>query len=336
MLPWRAEPGISADPYRVWLSEIMLQQTTVATVTRRFPEFLERFPTLEALADAPLAEVLEAWAGLGYYARARNLHACAKRVVAEHDGRFPDRVERLARLPGVGPYTAAAIGAIAFERPVAAIDANAERVLARLHALNAVPPSLKGEVQLLAEPLVPADRPGDFAQALMDLGATVCTPANPRCMICPWTDDCAARRTGTPEAYPRRKPKPIRPLRRAVAYVLVRSDGAVWLRRRQPKGLLGGMMEVPSSDWTSTAIDEAAARRAAPLAVAWRALPGVVRHGFTHFVLELGVWKAKAGRAAPCEGEWVKPDALPGTALPTLMRKVLAHAGIGGARPAKR
>jgi len=241
-LPWRAPPGAVADPYRVWLSEIMLQQTTVATVRGYYDRFLARWPSVEALAAAPLDEVLKAWAGLGYYARARNLHACARRVAGEMGGRFPATLESLGALPGIGPYTAAAIAAIAFDRPHAAVDGNVERVMSRLNAITEPLPAAKPALAAAAQALVPDRRPGDFAQAMMDLGATVCTPRNPRCGDCPWTDRCFARREGIAETLPRRMARKAVLTRYGAAFWIERSDGAVLLRRRPEKGLLGGMM----------------------------------------------------------------------------------------------
>src|SRR5262245_26596950 len=245
-LPWRARPGERPDPYRVWLSEIMLQQTTVKAVAPYFVRFLARWPTVQALAAAPLDDVLRLWAGLGYYARARHLHACAKVVVERYGGRFPASEVELGALPGIGPYTAAAIAAIAFDVPAAAVDGNVERVVARLFAIDQELPAIRS----LAERLSPAARAGDFAQALMDLGATLCTPKRPACALCPWMGACAARLRGDPETFPRKAPKVQGRLRRGAAFVAVRADGCVLLRSRPPKGLLGGMTEVPRNEWT--------------------------------------------------------------------------------------
>jgi A/G-specific adenine glycosylase len=329
-LPWRAPPGTRADPYRVWLSEIMLQQTTVATVGPYFARFLERWPDIGALAAALLDDVLHAWQGLGYYARARNLHACAQAVVARHAGRFPETEAELLTLPGIGGYTAGAIAAIAFNQVAAPVDGNIERVMARLFAVATPLPEAKPELRRLAASLVPADRPGDFAQAAMDLGATICTPQKPKCVLCPWREDCRARREGIAESLPARLPKRAKPLRRGVAFWAVRGDGAVLLRKRPAKGLLGGMMEVPSSEWRAGAWDEAAARAVAPVNARWSALPGIVRHSFTHFDLELQVLVGKTrATKATAGGIWVQPDALGGQALPTVMKKVIAFA-LGG------
>jgi A/G-specific adenine glycosylase len=324
-LPWRALPGEQVDPYRVWLSEIMLQQTTVATVGPYFARFLERWPTIEALAAAQLDDVLHAWQGMGYYARARNLHTCAQAVVARYRGKFPASEAELLTLPGIGAYTAAAIAAIAFNRHAAPVDGNIERVIARLYAVTTPLPDAKPELRQRAAALVPQDRPGDFAQAAMDLGATICTPQKPKCVLCPWRAECRARIEGIAEELPARQAKRAKPLRRGVAFLAVRGDGAVLLRRRPAKGLLGGMMEVPSSDWVSGALDRAAAEKAAPVSARWSALPGVVRHSFTHFDLELMVLTGKT-RATKVEGVWVQPDALDTQALPTVMKKVIAFA----------
>ncbi|HYE00624.1 MAG TPA: A/G-specific adenine glycosylase, partial [Alphaproteobacteria bacterium] len=314
-----------ADPYRVWLSEIMLQQTTVVAVAGYFRRFVDRWPTVGDLAAAPVDDVLAAWAGLGYYARARNLHACARAVVERHGGRFPDTAEGLRALPGIGAYTAGAIAAIAFGRRAAAVDGNVERVVSRIHAVEEPLPAAKKRIAALTEALVPADRPGDFAQALMDLGATVCVPRNPRCVLCPWRDACEARRQGIQEGLPRKAAKAERPTRRGYAYWLVNPEGAVLLRRRPPRGLLGGMLEIPSSDWAAELPADPAA--AAPLAAQWRALPGIARHGFTHFELELTVLTGQAGAAwRQAAGEWVAVDRLGEAGLPSVMMKVVRHA----------
>ena len=326
-LPWRARPGETPDPYRVWLSEIMLQQTTVAAVKPYFARFLERFPTVAALADAPSEAVMQAWAGLGYYARARNLHACAKAVVEAHGGRFPDTEAGLRKLPGIGAYTAPAIAAIAFDRPAAAVDGNVERVIARLFLVEEPLPKAKGAIKALTESLVPPDRPGDFDQALMDLGATICTPKRPACAICPWMRPCRARAEGLQDAFPRKAAKVDGPLRRGAAFVAVRADGAVLLRTRPPHGLLGGMAEPPTSAWTAD-YDLARAMLDAPLDARWTRLPGVVRHTFTHFPLELTVFFARAPAGAPApEGmRWTPRAALAEEPVPNVMKKALAHA----------
>src|SRR5487761_48547 len=324
VLPWRARPGEATDPYRVWLSEIMLQQTTVAAVAPYYERFLARWPDIEALARAELDDVLHAWQGLGYYARARNLHACA-RVIAERGG-FPDSEAGLRELPGVGTYTAAAIAAIAFGRRAAAVDGNAERVLARLYAVRTPLSAAKPRLRDHALALVPADRPGDFAQALMDLGATVCTPKQPRCGACPWLRCCRAAAQGIAEKLPRRAAKPTKPRRHGVAFWAVNEAGAVLLRRRPPNGLLGGMMEVPSTDWRVAPWDDREATQAAPLKARWRRLPGTVAHGFTHFDLELVILTATATGAAARNGVWVVPARFKDHALPSVMKKVIDRA----------
>jgi A/G-specific adenine glycosylase len=333
VLPWRAAPGEVADPYRVWLSEIMLQQTTVRAVAPYFAAFTARWPTVEALAAAPLDDVLKAWSGLGYYARARNLHACARAVAKDHGGHFPDDPEALGALPGIGPYTAAAIAAIAFGRRVSPVDGNIERVVTRLFAVEEFLPGAKPQVQRLAASLTPAVRPGDFAQALMDLGSTICTPKSPACALCPWMAACAARRRGDPEIFPRKTPKTTGALRRGAAFWVERADGAVLIRNRPEKGLLGGMAEVPTSDWRPD-FDAAEAEGEAPRLAGgrkrrrWRRLPGVVTHVFTHFPLELVVFATAVPvtTAAPEGTRFVAQADLPGEALPNLMRKVIAHA----------
>ncbi|MFG1285608.1 A/G-specific adenine glycosylase [Xanthobacter versatilis] len=331
-LPWRAEPGRRADPYHVFLSEIMLQQTTVKAVGPYFGAFLARWPSVSHLADAPLEEVLSAWAGLGYYARARNLHACAKAVVDRHGGAFPDAEAALLDLPGIGPYTAAAIAAIAFDRPASPVDGNIERVISRLYAIGEPLPGAKPAIKARAAALTPPDRPGDFAQAMMDLGATVCTPKSPACSLCPWMEPCAARAEGDAARYPVKVPKGDKPRREGAAFLAVRADGAVLLRTRPDKGLLAKMTEVPSTPWDSRAGAKAPARAEdhAPFPTRWRAVPGVVEHVFTHFALTLKVLRADLPAATPApEGHrWVRPEGFGREALPSLMRKVLAHGGI--------
>jgi A/G-specific adenine glycosylase len=325
-LPWRAPPGKRADPYRVWLSEIMLQQTTVATVGPYFRDFLARWPTVNDLARAELDEVLHAWQGLGYYARARNLHKCARAVSVDHGGRFPDTEEGLLSLPGIGRYTAAAIAAIAFGRQATAMDGNVERVMARLHDIDTPLPAAKPELYELAAALTPAERPGDYAQAVMDLGATICTPRKPRCLLCPWEGQCVARKRGIAETLPRRSPRAARPRKHAVVFWLSRPDGSILLQRRPEEGLLGGLMEVPSTPWREDpwTVDEAV--KSAPARAQWRSLEGVVRHGFTHFDIEMMVVAGQStGKAMP-KGVWSQVDRLSDHALPTLMKKVVRHA----------
>ena len=321
-LPWRAPPGRRPDPYHVWLSEIMLQQTTVATVAPYFDRFVARWPDISTLAAASIDEILQFWQGLGYYARARNLHACARTIVARHSGVFPEETEALRLLPGVGDYTAAAIAAIAFGRREAAIDGNVERVVARLYGVEEPLPAAKARLRALAASLVPNRRAGDFAQALMDLGATICTPRRPRCVLCPWRSSCIAAASGRAEDLPARAPKPERQLRHGVAFWLTRADGGVLLRRRPEKGLLGGMTEIPSTPWRRAPWSFAEALGAAPALAEWLPLPGIVRHGFTHFQLELAV-VAAVGTA---DGIWSPVELLGDHALPTLMKKIIRHA----------
>jgi A/G-specific adenine glycosylase len=319
-LPWRTGPaaraaGARPDPYRVWLSEVMLQQTTVAAVAGHFRRFTARWPTVAALAAAEEAEVMAAWAGLGYYARARNLVAGARAVAAA--GGFPDSEAGLRALPGVGRYTAAAVAAIAFDRAAVVVDGNVERVMARLHALQAPLPQARAALAALAARHTPAERPGDYAQAVMDLGATVCTPRRPACGCCPLAEICAAHAAGIAAELPRRAARTARPLRRGIAYVARRADGAVLLERRPARGLLGGMLGWPCSAWTD------APQEAPPLAADWRDPGAEVRHVFTHFELRLALRLAEAeGSALPLRGDWIPAAAFSPAALPTLMRKV--------------
>ncbi len=324
-LPWRADPGECANPYHAWLSEIMLQQTTVATVIPYYTTFLARWPNVRELAAAPLQTVLEAWAGLGYYARARNLHACAQVVVSEHRGRFPDSEAALRALPGVGTYTAAAIAAIAFDKPAVVVDGNVERVMARLFAVEEPLPGAKPALREHAATLSPNQRPGDYAQAVMDLGATVCTRARPRCEACPWVETCRGHALGVAATLPKRMPRKPKTLRRGIAFWITREDGAVLLARRPLQGLLGGMIEVPSTEWNECVPDVGSAIAQAPVAADdWQLLAGLVRHTFTHFELELAVITGKA--STPGNGIWRDPWRLDGEALPSVMRKVVAHA----------
>lgn len=327
VLPWRAKAGQGSDPYHVWLSEIMLQQTTVATVGPYFLRFLERWPRIEDLAAADLDEVLHGWQGLGYYARARNMHRCAKHVAEELDGVFPDTEAGLRALPGIGAYTAAAISAIAFGRPANVVDGNIERVMARFFAIEQPLPDCKEMLRDLAGEVAPKTvrgRPGDFAQAVMDLGATVCTPRKPKCLICPWQRSCCANKSGIQEELPRRQPKKAKPVRRGVAFWVVRDDGSVLLRRRPEKGLLGGMIEVPSTEWLEDDWTTEKACKVAPVQSEWTSLPGIVRHTFTHFHLELSILATRVGETESPKGViWSTPDRLGEQALPTVMKKVV-------------
>ena len=333
-LPWRACRGETPDPYRVWLSEIMLQQTTVATVKTYFADFMARWPTVADLAGADLDAVLHAWQGLGYYARARNLHKCARRVAGERGGRFPETEEELSRLPGIGVYTAAAVAAIAFGQKTTPVDGNVERVTARLFAVSQPLPGGRRRISALARGLTPGRWPGDFAQAMMDLGATVCTPRNPACGTCPLSPDCRAGRAGEAERYPVKGPKKARPVRHGWVFWARRGDGGVLLRRRPEKGLLGGMMEIPSTGWREQAWTAAEAADQAPLSGHWRPLEGVVRHTFTHFHLELVVLAADVKGRAPKGALWCPPARFSDHALPTVMKKIARHAaGALGDRP---
>jgi A/G-specific adenine glycosylase len=334
-LPWRPLPGEAADPYRVWLSEIMLQQTGVKTVGPYFERFVARWTDVGALGRASLDDVLRMWAGLGYYSRARNLHACAVAVMREHGGAFPDNEEALRALPGIGPYTAAAIAAIAFGRRTMPVDGNIERVVSRLFAVEDPLPQAKPLIQQLAATLLgPAvaddeeSRAGDSAQALMDLGSSICTPKKPACALCPLNEDCVSRARGDQESFPRKAPKKNGALRRGAAFVVTRGDELL-VRTRAEKGLLGGMTEVPTSDWLAAQDDTTALKQAPVLKgiARWHRKVGAVTHVFTHFPLELVVYTARVGaRARAPEGmRWVSVATLKDEALPNLMRKVIAH-----------
>ena len=324
-LPWRAEPGKRADPYHVLVSELMLQQTTVTTVTSRFGPFIERFPDLECLAQADEADVLHAWQGLGYYRRARALHAAAQAVMRDHGGCLPTEAEILKGLPGIGDYTAKAVAAIAFDQPVLPVDGNGVRVLARAFAIETPMPKVAKDVRNLALAFEPCPRPADLAQAIMDLGATVCRPKQPRCTDCPWRKDCIAYHEGATESLPQRAPKVKRPMRQGVAFLITRPDGAILVRRRPSDGLLGGLHELPCSDWCLPPFNRQAALKEAPARLDWRFHDQPVRHVFTHFTLELDLAEAESDQ--PLEGLWQPPAALGELALPTLMKKLLRKAG---------
>ena len=333
MLPWRSAPGRLADPYRVWLSEIMLQQTTVKAVIPFYESFLARWPSVVALAAADIDDVLAAWAGLGYYSRARNLHACAQVVLTQHGGRFPASEAELLALPGIGPYTAAAIAAIAFGQATAPVDGNIERVVSRLFAVEQAMPSAKPQLRKLAATLAPARRAGDFAQAMMDLGATICTPKRPSCLMCPLSAQCAARALGIEGTLPRRLAKKQRPNRFGVAFLALREDGQVLLRQRPHTGLLARMMEIPSTDWLDDWMSADEAMRIAPVRGDWWPVPGSIVHVFTHFRLELMVYRtvvpvdaALTFWADSPRCKWVARRDLYAQALPSVMRKVIAHA----------
>ena len=317
VMPWRMA---TPNPYKTWLSEIMLQQTTVAAVKEYFLKFVGLWPTVEDLAAASTEDVMKAWAGLGYYARARNLHACAKIVANDLHGKFPNTVEELAKLPGIGPYTSAAIAAIAFDVPAAAIDGNVDRVISRYFAIEEPLPKSKPLIRKETTALVPQKRSGDFAQALMDLGATICTPKSPSCDICPWTDECSGRIRGMAEALPLKAKKEKLPTRFGHIYWIENSNNEVLVRTRAPKGLLGGMTEFPSSDWLrGKPLDFEP-----PFSGNWKKQSHAVEHTFTHFHLELTVWKVQS-ESTELQCNFVAVAKLSSEALPSVMRKVVTN-----------
>ena len=341
-LPWRIQPEDAAstepDPYKIWLSEVMLQQTTVKAVIPYFNAFLRRWPTVRYLARASIDDVLSAWAGLGYYYRAHNLYKCAQIIVDVHDGQFPRTEAELQELPGIGPYTAAAIAAIAFGERATPVDGNVERVVSRLFNIDTPLPASKPELRRLAAALTPATRTGDFAQATMDLGATICTPKRPSCMICPLTRWCQAQAAGTAPGLPVRAAKGVKPIRRGIAFMALREDGYVLMRRRPDDGLLARMLEVPSTTWSDVwpvdgPAESDAALHQAPLQTDWWEVPGIVVHTFTHFRLELRVYRAVVpvdinltlwSSSERCM--WVARHDLRRLAVPSLFRKVIGHA----------
>lgn len=326
-LPWRAPPGAVADPWHVLVSELMLQQTTVATVRSRFTPFLTRFPTLASLAVAPLEDVLHAWQGLGYYRRARALHACAQAVTERQGGGLPLDHDALLELPGIGPYTAAAVAAIAGGQPVVPVDANVERVLSRMLAVATPVTQARASLRSAAASLAAQDRAGDFAQALMELGALVCAPRRPACLACPWRRWCRAAATGEPERYPAKAARKERRALFAHAFLLYRADGAVLFRRRPETGLLAGLVELPSTPWLADPNAAwAAIGSSLPVAARLVELPGRVRHQFTHLDLTVTVHQGRASAGEP--GLWVTPDRLTTLALPTLTKKLLGHAAL--------
>jgi A/G-specific adenine glycosylase len=323
-LAWRAAPGEPPDPYRVWLSEVLLQQTTALAATPYYEAFIAKWPRVEDLAAAPAEAVIGAFAGLGYYSRARNLHACAQEI-ARCGGRFPSEEAGLRALPGVGAYTAAAIAAIAFGRQTAPVDGNIARVLARLLALDQPIARVRGEIEAAARMLAPRERAGDFAQALMDIGAKICRPRNPDCPSCPLLPDCAAFRTGSPDAYPRRAEAKAKPRREGAVFFASRSDGAFLARRRPAHGLLASTVELPGTPWTSEGPGDAVAG-AAPIVAAWRRLPGAVEQAFTHFALRLTVYAAAVEAGAPDRHFWVARGSVGEAGFSNVMRKAVEHA----------
>ncbi len=315
-LPWRAAPGCAApDPYRVWLSEVMLQQTTTAAVAPYFEKFTERWPDVQALTAAPEEDIMAAWAGLGYYSRARNLAACAREVAAL--GGFPRTEAKLRKLPGLGAYTAAAIAAIAFGERAVVVDANVERVVSRLFAIEEPLPGSRKAIRANADTITPDDRSGDFAQAMMDLGATICTNRDPRCLLCPLSDVCEGRVAGDPARLPVRPAKKAKPERKGAAYWIER-EGSVWLVTRQGTGMLGGMRALPDDGWTARADGSGEP----PLDGEWQSA-GLVRHVFTHASLELAVFRHEGGFEPAGEGEWWPISAIEDAGLPTLFAKAV-------------
>ena len=326
VLPWRAAAGKTPDPYVVWLSEILLQQTAVLTATPYFERFVRTWPRVEDLAAASLDDVMRVFSGLGYYSRARNLHACA-REIAGRGGRFPQTETELRRLPGIGAYTAAAIAAIAFGQAATPVDGNIARIMARLMALEEPVAAARVRIGRAAAALTPSDRPGDYAQALMDLGSMICTPRNPACPLCPLGADCAAAKTSDPSAYPRKAARKKRPIRQGAVFFAQRPDEAVLVRRRAPGGLLGSTIELPGTEW-SLDFDIGEVCRAAPFRADWRAAPGAVEQAFTHFLLQLKVYAARCENPDRVSGDcfWLERGAIGGAGFSSIMRKALAHA----------
>lgn len=332
-LPWRVSPsdaslGVVPDPYHIWLSEIMLQQTTVGAVKSYYEKFLRLWPHLEDLASTSEQDVLKAWAGLGYYSRARNLKKCAETIVADYNGQFPDTAAELKKLPGIGDYTSAAIAAIAFDEHVAVVDGNIERIISRLDRITEPLPAAKKPIKVRMTELTPANRPGDFAQAMMDLGASLCSPKKPACALCPFTGACEAEKAGDMERFPVKAPKKQKPTRRGAAFLIRREgDGAIWLQKRPASGLLASMTQVPTTNWTDKkqgeAFDLANALDHAPKCFEFRKRTGQVTHTFTHFHLELDIYQTSATGNPEMEGWWSKKDKIANEALPTVFRKVV-------------
>jgi len=328
-LPWRMPPARSKagelpDPYHVWLSEVMLQQTQVATVREYYLKFLAEWPSVKALASADNEDVMKAWAGLGYYSRARNLKKCAETVATNLHGEFPSNIDDLKKLPGIGDYTSAAIAAIAFQKPVAVVDGNIERVITRQYEINRPVRDAKSEIKEIVTTLLAEDRPGDFAQAMMDLGATLCSPKKPACGLCPVNETCGALHSGTVESYPVKLAKTAKPIRKGAAFIIQNQDGSVYLQKRKEAGLLGGMTEVPGTHWTAR-IDGETGKSALPVQGEWK-MAGTARHTFTHFHLELEVWYLVDKNFDQENGWWSHPTALSGEALPTVFKKAISVA----------
>ena len=326
-LPWRVAKGIHGNPYHIWLSEVMLQQTKVASVEPYFKKFISRWPTVHALARARLDDVLLEWAGLGYYARARNLYKCASILVENYKGIFPQDEVELKKLPGVGTYTAAAIAAIAFSKPATPVDGNFERVIARFHRVTTPLPGSKALLYKLATDFPPDERPGDYAQAMMDLGATICTPRKPKCQSCPWQSSCSSQNSPEAESLPRKKSKNKKNIRYGAVFWCVNVNNQVLVHRRKPNGLLGGMVAFPSTRWTSDPYLGSRISLEQPLPRNWTLLPGIVRHPFTHFNLELKVMTAKINKSDRLKsGSWLSITKLENAGLPSVMKKVMLHA----------
>ena len=328
-MPWRVPPhdhaqGIRANPYHVWLSEVMLQQTQVVTVKDYFLKFINLWPTVFDLANSDEEDVLKAWAGLGYYSRARNLKKCANVIAEEYEGNFPQTFEELKKLPGIGDYTASAIASIAFDQPVAVLDGNVERVMSRHQRIKSYFPEAKPETKIMLGKILDQSRPGEFAQACMDLGATICTPKRPACSLCPINEDCLGLKAGDVENFPRKKPKAHKPTRKGAAFVIINTKDELFLCKRPDQGLLAGMTQVPTTQWNSRQ-DGSEDTSQAPISADW-INSGVAKHTFTHFHLELTIWKVNRINALPITGWWCKKDNLSGEALPKVMQKVIEKA----------
>ena len=328
-MPWRIPPhdhaqGVRTDPYHVWLSEVMLQQTQVATVKDYFLKFISKWPTLFDLAQSDEEDILKAWAGLGYYSRARNLKKCADFIVTEYEGQFPQNFEALKKLPGIGDYTASAIASIAFDEAVAVLDGNVERVMSRHQRIEAYFPDAKADTKAMLAHILDKEQPGEFAQATMDLGATICTPKRPACSLCPVNEDCKGFKNGDAELFPYKKPKKEKPIRKGAAFVLQNEKSEIFLCKRSQSGLLAAMTQVPTTQWNSRQ-DGSEDITEAPIEANWKKM-GIAKHTFTHFHLELTVWYAEGINNLPIKGWWCKVEKLSEEALPTVMRKALERA----------